>query len=95
MRDRCLRLRQEGPDWIGSWRLQTPKGRIGRTTTSKVICPSTMTVEEALDLFRRVIEATPSFMSTNARSMTTLQEFVDRKFRPSLVLKKPKGRRVL
>lgn len=93
-------LKSEGPSWIGYWweEVRLSDGRVDWHRTSKKICPTTKTDEagkskkviktEAQKVFEKTILNALEIRTTNPQSLATLREFVDLKFRATLVLKR-------
>lgn len=95
-------LRQEGPSWIGHWweEVRLTDGRLDWRRTSRVVCKTTKTSDrgrevnvtkhEAQRIFQETILDKLEIRSLNPQSLATLKEFVEQKYRPSLVLKRRK-----
>jgi hypothetical protein len=93
-------LRAEGRSWIGHWweEIRLLDGRLYWHRTSKKICETTriseagrnvkVTKHEAQRVFQDTILDKLEIRTTNPQSLATLKEFVDLKFRPTLVLKR-------
>lgn len=95
-------LRQEGPSWIGYWweEVRLTDGTLDWHRTSRALCRTTMISEkgrkikvtkpEAQRIFQETILDKLEIRSLNPQSLATLKEFVEQKYRPSLVLKRRK-----
>ena len=97
-------LAKEGPSWIGYWQEEV-RGLDGAKKWhkfSKKICGivepdpvtkkmRTVTEKQARTLFDEIVLSKLEITTTNPQSLATVREFVERKFEPTLVLKKRKG----
>jgi integrase len=96
-------LKSEGPSWIGYWweEVRLADGRLDWHRTSKAICANTrvreasgrtvtVTKREAQRVFQETVLDKLEIRTTNPQSLATLKEFVEMKFRPTLVLKRRK-----
>ncbi len=96
-------LRSEGPSWIGYWweEVRLADGSLDWHRVSRVICRNTrisettgrtvsVTQREAQRVFAETILDKLEIRSLNPQSLATLKEFVELKFRPTLVLKRRK-----
>ena len=78
--------------WIGYWWATVRDGAIKRRQLCKVICPSDMPRPEAQTIFDRVLDSTAAPVIVQPGMRATLAEFVERKFLPSLIVRRPKTR---
>lgn len=98
-------LKSEGPSWIGYWweEIRLSDGRLDWHRASKAVCPNTrisettgrtltVTKREAQRVFQETVLDKLEIRTTNPQSLATLKEFVELKFRPTLVLRRRKGK---
>lgn len=95
-------LRQEGPSWIGYWwdEMRMPTGGLDWHRKSKVVCATTkvsdkgrtvnVTRHDAQRIFQETILDRLEIRSLNPQTLATVKEFVEQKYRPTLVLKRRK-----
>jgi integrase len=95
-------LRQEGPSWIGYWweEIRLPSRALDWRRASRAICATSRTNEsgrtikitkhEAQRIFQETILDRLEVRSLNPQSIATLKEFVEQKYRPTIILKRRK-----
>lgn len=95
-------LKNEGKSWIGYWweEVRLADGKLDWHRASRAICATSRTSEtgrtikvtkpEAQRVFNETILDKMEVRSLNPQSLATLKEFVEQKFRPTLVLKRRK-----
>ena len=96
-------LRAESRSWIGLWweEVRLADGRLDWHRMSRAICPTTrisketgrtvkITKHDAQRIFQETVLDKLEIRTTNPQSLATLREFVDLKFRPTLILKRRK-----
>src|SRR5712671_3139911 len=95
-------LRNEGASWMGYWweEVRLADGKLDWHRASRAICAAHKTSEtgrrikvtkpEAQRIFNETVLDRMEVRSLNPQSLATLREFVDRKYRAGLIVKKRK-----
>ena len=95
-------LRHEGPSWIGYWweEVRLADGKLDWHRATRKICPAQklsetgrmvkVTKPKAQRVFNESVLDRLEIRSLNPQSLATLGEFVERKYRPSLLMRRRK-----
>ncbi len=95
-------LRREKNSWMGYWweEVRDSSGKLDWRRASKSVCAVTRTAgngravtvtkHEAQRIFQETILDTLEIRSLNPQSLATLREFIEQKYRPTIILKRRK-----